>query len=311
MGDVHAGIVGIQLVPFFLDGFEDFKIVPVHVGKMGELVVGHAVEGEGIELCSRQSAFAVHAAEVRTVLAPYGGLEMESREACLDGFLSEPVERLAALFHATEAIDEVLKFVNHEDGVAVDGVVIGLREISIDDSMDDNFEFMSVDIASPNDGRTVVVGLFDVPKVIGIVICPHEIEFHFVSVGCFQKAVVEALFEERSSVVPVPVIDKDIDAMVNGSIDFHGHDVWVCFVDISPEWFSWPIVFWCLFDGVFDGLPFAHAFFPEHSGSRFVSCVRWPDKSRHISFGCVSHVIWTPVLRFRTDVLQRKKAPFR
>ena len=64
---------------------------------------------------------------------------------------------VAAFIDAAEAVDEIFEFVDHEDGLAVDGVVVRLGEIAFDDAMDDDFELLAGDGAAPDDGVAVVV----------------------------------------------------------------------------------------------------------------------------------------------------------
>ena len=126
MREVGDGIVGVDFLPFLLDIDENILVVAVHVGEMCELVVGDAVEAERVELCAIEATVGIDAAEIRAILAPGGGLQMEAGEACADSFVAEPIQRLAAFIDAAEAVDEIFEFVDHEDGLAVDGVVVRL-----------------------------------------------------------------------------------------------------------------------------------------------------------------------------------------
>ena len=159
-GDVRVvgdGVVGGDFLPFLLDIDENVLVAAVHVREMDELIVGDAVEAQRVELGAVQAAVCVEAAEIRAVLAPGGGLQMEAGEARADRFFSEPVQCLAAFIDAAEAVDEIFEFVDHEDGLAVDGVVVRLGEIAFDDAMDDDFELLAGDGAAPDDGVAVVV----------------------------------------------------------------------------------------------------------------------------------------------------------
>ena len=291
-GDVRVvgdGVVGGDFLPFLLDIDENVLVAAVHVREMDELIVGDAVEAQRVELGAVQAAVCVEAAEIRAVLAPGGGLQMEAGEARADRFFSEPVQCLAAFIAAAEAVDEIFEFVDHEDGLAVDGVVVRLGEIAFDDAMDDDFELLAGDGTAPDDGVAVVVGEIDVPIVVGVMVGPHEIEFHAIAVGGLEEAVVETLFEEGAVVEPIPVVDEDIDAVVGGRVDFHLHDVWIGLVDVAPKGLARPVVERCAFDGVFDGLPFADPFRPEHSGARLVSCVGGPDEGGDIDGLILEH----------------------
>ena len=148
--------------------------------------------------------------------------------------------------------------------------------------MDDDFELFARDGTAPDDCVAEIIGEIDVPDVVGVVVGPHEIEFHAVAVGGLEEAVVEALFKEGAVVEPIPVVDEDVDAVVSGSGDFHLHDIRIGFVDIAPEGLAWPVVERGAFDGVFDGLPFADSLRPEHSSPWLVSCVGGPDESSDI-----------------------------
>ena len=59
-----------------------------------------------------------------------------------------------------------------------------------------------------------------VPVVLfHIVVGPHKIKLHVGIVFRLQESVVQRAFEERPSVIPVPVEDKDVDAVANSRFD--------------------------------------------------------------------------------------------
>ena len=59
---------------------------------------------------------------------------------------------------------------------------------------------------------------------------PHDVELHEIVVLRLKIAVVEALLEERSAVVPVPVVDEDVDAVIVRAGDLALHDVRVIYM---------------------------------------------------------------------------------
>ena len=143
--------------------------------------------------------------------------------------------------------------------------------------MDDRIEIRAADRALPDDGGAVVIGLVDVPEVVGVVVRPHQVELHAAVVFGAQESVVQALFKERTAVEPIPVVDEYVDAVIRRGVDLHLHHIGIRFVYIAPERLSRPRVSREFGNGIFDGLPFAHALLPEHAGARLVAGVCRPD----------------------------------
>ena len=106
---------------------------------------------------------------------------------------------------------------------------------------------------------------------------PHEIELHLFVVLGLEKAVVETPLEEGTAVVPIPVVDKNVDAVIGSRPDLHLHDVGIGLVDVAPQRLARPgvSVVFCL--GALDALSLTHALGSEHSRARLVTRVRGAD----------------------------------
>ncbi len=201
---------------------------------MDPLVVGEALDaevGDGVVLSG--SGVAGDAGEICRDGAPEDALEVETGVAGGAGFAGEVFEGCFGFFYAAEAVDEGGEFVDGEDGLAVDFVVVWLGEVVADDVVDHGVEGGAVDGAAPVDLAFIGGGGVEVAGVV--VIGPHEVEAHAVAVGGFEEAVVEGVFEEGFSVVPVPVVDEDIDAVGCGGVDFLRDGFGVGFVGVAPE----------------------------------------------------------------------------
>jgi hypothetical protein len=66
-------------------------------------------------------------------------------------------------------------------------------------------------------------------------ICPHDVETHFVVVLRAEEAAVEGLFEKGLILVPIPVKDEHVNAVVDGRLDLLFHHSRIGFVAVSPR----------------------------------------------------------------------------
>ena len=80
------------------------------------------------------------------------------------------------------------------DGRPVDAVVVGLAEIPVYDPAAGPLESLPVRGALPDD-ILLILGQALVPEVVGIMVGPHQVEFHAVTVPGLQKAIVQAILQ--------------------------------------------------------------------------------------------------------------------
>ena len=109
-----------------------------------------------------------------------------------------------------------------------------------------------------------------------------------------QKALVQALLKERTPVIPVPIVDKNIDSVGDCGVDLHFHYARVGFVYGSPQRLAVPDVFRRLERGVLrrtqHGLPLTHSLRPENRRTALTTCVSRPYVGGYI----VLHSIFPP-----------------
>ena len=146
----------------------------------------------------------------------------------------------------------------------------------------DSFKILRTAGAAPD--RTLhAAGIAFVPGIAGIMIGPHQIKTHIPAVRGFQETVIQAVFQKRSPVVPVPVIDKYVHTVAKSFSDLKYHHAGIRFILIPPERLPVPeisVIFRC---GILNRLPFSDAFFPEDPGSGLISCIRRPDIGSHVN----------------------------
>ncbi len=209
---------------------------------------------------------------------------MQSGEARLNRLAAEPFECARGFIRSSETLYKIAQVVEHEHRLAVDFIIRRMREILLDYPVNDLLELIARLRALPDDRRAEVVRQIDVPGVVRVVVCPHYIELDEVVVLRAEVAVIKALLEEGSAVVPVPVVDEHVDAVVMRAGYLALHDIRVGLVDVSPQGLAVPEVVGSFSDRVLDRLPLADPLGPELTGSRFVSGIGRPYISRDIIF---------------------------
>ena len=209
--------------------------------------------------------------------------------ACLDGLFAEPLQRVAGGLDAAQTLDQVVHVVDHEQGLAINLVVVGTGEVVVDDAVGHDLKLVAIHRAQPDVGILTApeqVREAGIPGVARVVVGPHDVELHLFVVGGPQEALVEALLQEGTAVVPVPVVDEDVDAVLDGLVDLHLHNLRVGLVTATPEGLAIPLVVGGL-EGhaggdTHNGLPLTDAVGPELTGTEFLAGVRRPDVGRNI-----------------------------
>ena len=291
-------IVPCHPLPFLLHVTQNGAVVPVHIAEMHELVVCQAVKAKKRQdFLGEQLSLSVHAGQIGNPFPPAGQLQLQPRMSSPDGLRAEPVQCLVRLLNAAKPRDQIIHIVDHENGTSADPVVIGAGEIPLDDAPCDRFKSGTIYLPQPY--RAVLppdaVGQAGVPRVVGVVVRPHEVKLHALVVCGAQKALVQALLKERTPVIPVPIVDKNIDSVGDCGVDLHFHYARVGFVYGSPQRLAVPDVFRRLERGVLrrtqHGLPLTHSLRPENRRTALTACVSRPYVGGYI----VLHSIFPPL----------------
>ena len=283
MGEIGHIVFCIDSFPFLLYVGQNVGKAAVTVHEMHELVVGHTVDAQrGNDVSGRAGFGSIHAADVDSIFAPDGQLQMQIRETGGLYLIPEFFQRRTGIVHAAKTPDQVADIVDHEHGTAVYFIIIGLAEILGDDSVADLVKFFLGHGAFPDLG--MVEGIALVPQIHGVMVCPHEVEGHIGIVFRPQEAVVQALFQEGAAVIPVPVVDKHVDAVFGGLFDLELHDFGIGFVLVAPQGNSGQLLTGHTGFSGLHGLPFADALFPEDAGTGFVTGIGGPDVCGNIVF---------------------------
>ena len=114
---------------------------------------------------------------------------------------------------------------------------------------------------------------------------PHNVELHLVAVARLQEAVIEATLQKRAPVEPIPVEDKDIDAVVGRRVDPPLHNTRVIVMLIAPERLLGLVVAVETGRAPLDDLPLAVTLAPEHTPPYGIIVTRGPDIGRNMVLG--------------------------
>ena len=283
VGVVGDGELALQFLPLGIGRGEDGGVVIIDVDEMAELIVRHAVESEladeavagTIGLCG------IEAAVVELGL-PHGELQLKVGEAGALNLLAEPAEGIRGLLNPAQPLDEGGDLVDHEDGLAVDLIIIGLAEEQLDVAAAHLLEGLAADAPTPDDVALAEMGDARVPVVLHVVVGPHEVELHLVAVAGTEEAVGERRLHEGALVEPVPVEDEDVDAMAGGLLNLHLHHGRVGLVDVAPQRMAVPVMAGVALLHGHHGLPLAHAQGPEGAEARVVSRIGRIEIRRHV-----------------------------
>ena len=286
--DGNVGIVGdgegrIQTRPFRFRLFRNVLVFVVHPDKVAELVVGERVEAHSLhEEVVRHLAFVLVHTAVVIVRSVCHKLQLQVGETGLLHFLAEPFQRILCLFHTAKSPDEGGNLVNHEHGLSVNLVVFRLLEELLNVSSAQALKFVSVYTALPYHVSRIQIGDARIPGVHHIVVGPHQVELHFVSVPCFQETVGQGGLHEGTAVKPVPVKDEYVHTVLGCLFYLHFHDGGVGLVNRSPYRPPVPVVSGVALLHVHHCFPFTHSRRPEWTQARVVVGIGGIEISRHI-----------------------------
>ena len=158
---------------------------------------------------------------------------MDAGQSRRPGLLLEARQGRAGRLDPAEALDQAEKLVDGKVGLAVDLPVRRLREVIGDHVLANLVEGGRGDLAGVKQRR-----LHEPPRgmhVHPVVVGPHQRELDPVAVGRAQVAFVEGALQERAVVVPVPVEDEGIDAVVRRGVDLLSHNRRVGLVALTPK----------------------------------------------------------------------------
>ena len=205
--------VTLESFPFLCCLLNNVRIVVVDVEEMAELVVAGTVETDFPNKSILRFVIlpGVETAVVE-IWSPHGQLQFEVGETCFLHFLAEPLHGIRCLVDASKTIDKVLDIVNHKDGLAVYLVIVGLREEHLDVAPTNLLELLAANPSTPDNVVLAEMSNASVPIVEDIMVGPHQIELH--AIASLEEPIRKCGLHERPSVVPVPVEDEDIDAVV-------------------------------------------------------------------------------------------------
>ena len=283
MGIIGEGEFLLQPCPFRRHVRQNLEIRPVDVGKVHILIMGAGIKAQFAKFPGGNGLFPVHAGDVGGSLAPHGKLQMQPLQPLPHAFLPEPVDLPAGRVNASQTPHQIGHVVDHENRLAVNGVIIGLREVIPNHMGHGPAEFGRVLSPLP-DYRVQIPAVALVPQLHRVVIGPHQVEFHLPVVLGLQKTVVQTVLQKRPAIVPVPVVYKNVHAVVHRGGNFHLHYVGIRFVHISPQGPARPGVPRKLGARGLHRLPFPHALRPENPGAGLVAGIGRPDVGGHVVF---------------------------
>ena len=208
---------------------------------------------------------------------------MQIGETGLFDFFSEVIQRLPRFRRVSaEALHQFVDTEYREHRTTVYLEVVRLFEIPFDHSLHDRLIIRLVDNGIPQEG-CIIRKFVHVPVVLfHIVVGPHNIKLHVGIVFRLQESVVQRAFEERPSVIPVPVEDKDVDAVANGRFDPFLHDSRIIVHLTAPQRASGLVVPVEPRIAFVDDFPFALSFGPKHVTEALVMMARRPDICRYV-----------------------------
>ena len=214
------------------------------------------------ELVTRTFGFGlgvIHTAEIELVI-PHRELKLEVGETSLFHFLAEPFQGIHGLVNATDTFDESSHLINHKNGLAVNLVIVRLLEKHLDIPLADLLELLSVNSAPPDDVVSTYTG---VPAVVNVMVRPHQVELHLVTIRGLEETLRKGCLHERPSVEPVPGKDEHIDPVTGSLLDLHLHNSRVSLIDIPPKRMTIPIVARIALLHCHNSLPFSPIHRPE------------------------------------------------
>ena len=119
-------------------------------------------------------------------------------------------------------LDHVPRIVDGEEYLAVVPPVLGLVEVMRDRVVDEPQELLRL-AREPHAVRRLASELLAPGGFLPVVVAPHERELHLVAVLRLEEALLDRLLLGFLAVVPVVVIEEDVDAGVGGERDLRRH----------------------------------------------------------------------------------------
>ena len=195
-------------------------------------------------------------------------MKLEIGETSLFHFLAEPFQGIHGLVNATDTFDESRHLINHKNGLAVNLVIVRLLEKHLDIPLADLLELLTVNSAPPDDVVSTYTG---VPAVVNVMVRPHQVELHLVTIRSLEETLRKGCLHERPSVEPVPVKDEHIDPVAGRLLDLHLHHRRVSLINIAPKWMTVPVMAGITFLHGHDSLPLSPVHRPEWLQARLSS----------------------------------------
>ena len=270
--------VGVERIPRFALGVKaldrlrrprrvvgiSLRIRPVH-----EIVDGRRIDAERF-----------HPLRLDLIVADHEVKSVQSRRAA---FRAQTIQSLRRLLHAAEALDQVHGIVHHQHGLPLNAIVVRPREVLGDPAVAELVERLVVNRAAPLEAVPGLVRDRIVPSFVHVVVRPHDEELHLAVVRCPEKALVERILEEGTSLVPVPVVDEDVDPVRNRRVDLLRDVSRIGLVRVAPHGLARLFVSSPLRLRLPDALPLALAGLEdaELRPARF-GLVRRPHVGRHV-----------------------------
>ena len=219
------------------------------------------------------------------IVAMNYNLKVKSWETSLYCLLLEPFESLDSLIKTSESVYKIYDIIKHEYRLSVDLVIVRLLEIFFNIPFTDLLKFFTVSLASPDDIVLILVIETCVPCVSYVMVGPHKVELHVLAVVSLKEAIVQGCLHERTAIIPVPVENEYIHAILQSLIDFHLHHCRICFVDISPERLALPVMTRKTVLNCHHCFPLTDTHRPERSKTWIVCCIsRIKERSNVVFF---------------------------
>ena len=195
---------------------------------------------------------------------------MQTRETGLADLFTHELHRFGSRILGTETPDEIIDREDRKNRAAVDLDIVRTHEVLVDYSRHDLLQILHGDIRVEKQ-IGVVPPLVTVPVIVNhIMVSPHDVEIHLPIARSLEKTIIQSTLEIRSGIavrclVPIPVIDKSVDTVLQGSLDpFFDHNRIIVHFK-APIRLSRLIMAWKSGSPLPDDFPLADALFPEPS----------------------------------------------
>ena len=115
-------------------------------------------------------------------------------------------------------------------------------EIFLDITFANLFKLLAIHLAGPDHIIFFDSSQTGIPDIHHIMVCPHQIELHFIHIISFQETIIQRCLHKRTAIKPIPVKNKNIYTMLCCLFYFHRHNRRICFINIPPQRFAVPIM---------------------------------------------------------------------